>query len=48
MRTFRYDKLIRDKIVDSMIANGESPDYHVCSNEEFVSALQLKLAEEVS
>lgn len=48
MRTFLYNKLIRDKIVDSMIANGESPDYHTCSDKEFVSALKAKLSEEVA
>ncbi len=48
MRTFLYNKLIRDKIVDSMLANGETPDFHICSDGEFVSALTAKLSEEVA
>ena len=46
MRTFRFDKLIRDSIIESMIANGEKPEYHTCSDEEYVAALIAKLQEE--
>lgn len=48
MRTFRFDKLVRDKIVDHQLANGAKPDYRVLDDKEYLEALKAKLLEEAS
>ena len=45
MKTFR--KLIRDRIPEIMAANGEKAVTRVLSDEEFLTALENKLLEEV-
>jgi predicted house-cleaning noncanonical NTP pyrophosphatase (MazG superfamily) len=46
MRTFRYAKLIRDKILDHMLEQGEKPEYRVLSDAEYMLELRNKLQEE--
>ena len=43
-----YDKLVRDRIIDIIIANGESPVYHTLSDEEYLKELHKKLIEEAN
>lgn len=46
MRTFSFSKLVRDKIVDAIIANGNSPKWRTLSDEEYIKELKKKLVEE--
>lgn len=46
MRTFQYNKLIRDKILDHMLEEGEKPEWHELSDAEYALALRDKLVEE--
>lgn len=46
MRTFQYRKLIRDKILQSMLDMGEKPEWHELSDDDFAAALRDKLLEE--
>jgi len=48
MRTFRLDKLVRDKIVESTEAMGGSADHHVLEGEALTTALRNKLDEEIA
>lgn len=49
MRTFLFKKLVRDKILDSMLADqDQSPEYRIMDNEEYLVELKRKLLEEVS
>lgn len=48
MKTFRFDKLVRDKIVDSQLARGSKVDYHVLEGDEYIQALNDKLLEEAT
>ena len=41
-----YNKLVRDKIVDIIKANGEIPKYHTLSDEQYLEELHKKLLEE--
>ncbi|MBQ3502150.1 MAG: nucleoside triphosphate pyrophosphohydrolase [Clostridia bacterium] len=41
-----YNKLVRDKIIDIIRANGENPIYHTLSDEEYLAELHKKLIEE--
>ena len=41
-----YGKLVRDRIIDIIIANGESPVYHTLSDEEYLKELHKKVFEE--
>lgn len=41
-----YGKLVRDKIIDIISANGEKPSYHTLSDEEYLAELHKKLFEE--
>jgi len=43
-----YGKLVRDKIIDIIKANGEIPKYHKLSDEEFLNELHKKLLEEAN
>ena len=43
-----YGKLVRDKIVDIIKANGENPKYYKLSDEEFLNELHKKLIEEAN
>lgn len=46
MRKFAIKKLVRDNIVDHMIANGDKLNYRVMEPEEFKVELMKKLQEE--
>jgi predicted house-cleaning noncanonical NTP pyrophosphatase (MazG superfamily) len=46
-RTFRLNKLVRDKIIDSTIEYGGSVDYKILSGQELNDELVNKLIEEV-
>lgn len=41
-----YGKLVRDKIVDIIRSNGETPIYHTLNDEEYLNELHKKLLEE--
>lgn len=43
----QYNKLVRDKIPQKIIQNGETPNYYEASLEEFNQRLKDKLLEEV-
>ena len=43
-----YNKLVRDKIIDIILANGEKPIYHTLSDEEYLDELHKKLFEEAN
>lgn len=43
-----YGKLVRDKIIDIITANGEKPIYHTLSDEEYLNELHKKLFEEAN
>ncbi len=45
-RRFAYRKLIRDKILDTMRAGGQSPDYRIMEQKEYLNELCKKLIEE--
>ena len=43
-----YGKLVRDRIIDIIRANGENPIYHTLSDEEYLKELHKKLFEEAT
>ncbi len=43
-----YGKLVRDRIVDIIIANGETPKYHTLNDKEYLKELHKKLLEEAN
>ncbi|MBQ8430804.1 MAG: nucleoside triphosphate pyrophosphohydrolase [Clostridia bacterium] len=43
-----YNKLVRDKIIDIIISNGETHKSRVLSNEEYLEELHRKLFEEAN
>ena len=43
-----YGKLVRDRIIDIIRANGENPIYHTLSDEEYLNELHKKLFEEAN
>ena len=43
-----YNKLVRDKIIDKIIANGEKPKYSTLTKEQYINELHKKLLEEVN
>lgn len=43
-----YGKLVRDRIIDIIRANGETPVYHTLSGEEYLKELHKKLLEEAN
>lgn len=46
MLKFKFDKLVRDKIVDNQIASGAKPIYHTLGHEAHIKALVDKIIEE--
>ncbi len=47
MRTFRYDKLVRDKIVPDMEAEGSIVKWRVLNDDEYALEIAKKLEEEL-
>ena len=41
-----YNKLVRDKIPDIIMAQGEIPQFRILSDDEYTPALEQKLTEE--
>jgi predicted house-cleaning noncanonical NTP pyrophosphatase (MazG superfamily) len=48
MRKFKFQKLVRDLIVDQMKDGGASPTYHELSDKEHLAELKNKILEEAS
>jgi len=48
MRKFKFSKLVRDKIVDSIISNGGNPKWKVLSKRDYIEKLKKKIVEESS
>lgn len=49
MRTFKFDKLVRDKIVDHLLANSQVPQgVKTLAKEEFITELVKKVLEEAN
>ena len=48
MRTFVYRKLIRDKILDHMLSQGEQPKHHILNDHDYLLELRKKILEEGS
>lgn len=46
MPKFKFDKLVRDKIVDSQIATGAKPTFHILNPAEHKRELADKIVEE--
>jgi predicted house-cleaning noncanonical NTP pyrophosphatase (MazG superfamily) len=46
VRKFKFAKLVRDKIVEDIIAHGNKPKWRTLSREEFVAELKKKMVEE--
>jgi len=46
MRKFKFHKLVRDKIVEGIIASGNKPQYRTLSEDEFLIELKKKVIEE--
>ena len=43
-----YGKLVRDKIIDIIRKNGETPKYHTLSDEDYLEELHKKVFEEAN
>ncbi len=48
MRRFRFHKLVRDKIVEGIESAGNRANWRILSEEEFVTELKKKVAEEAA
>lgn len=48
MRTFRFGKLVRDKIVEGIIAGGGVPKWKTLSGKAYTHELKKKISEEAS
>ena len=44
----KYNKLVRDKIPEIIATDGKTCNTHILANEEYISALDVKLNEEVA
>ena len=43
-----YEKLVRDRIIDIIIAKGQKPVYHTLNDEDYLEELHKKLLEEAN
>ena len=43
-----YNKLVRDKIIDIIKSNGETPIYHTLNDDDYLDELHKKLIEEAN
>ena len=48
MKEIKFEKLVRDRIVESIKKQGDEPTYRVLGDEEYEMLLERKLDEEVS
>lgn len=48
MRRFKFSKLVRDKIVGSIISVGNKPNWHTLSDDDFIRELKNKIVEEAA
>lgn len=48
MRKFKFSKLVRDKIVDGIIAAGNTPHWRTLTDEEYIHELKKKVIEEAA
>lgn len=46
MRKFKFGKLVRDRIVNQIISDGNKPNWHELSNDKFIEELKKKIVEE--
>ena len=46
MRRFKFHKLVRDKIVQSIISVGNKPNFRKLTDKEFIQELKNKIVEE--
>jgi predicted house-cleaning noncanonical NTP pyrophosphatase (MazG superfamily) len=48
VRKFRFEKLVRDKIVENIKSAGNKPVWHTLSQDEYISELKRKVGEEAA
>jgi predicted house-cleaning noncanonical NTP pyrophosphatase (MazG superfamily) len=48
MLKFKFDKLVRDKIVDQQVASGAKPTYQVLDRQGHIDSLVKKISEEAT
>lgn len=46
--TFVLNKLVRNNVLESMIVNGQEPEYHVATGDELLRELTRKIREEAA
>ena len=46
MRIFRLDKLVKDKVYEAMIAEGQKVTYRILNDDEFALRIREKIVEE--
>ena len=46
MAKFKFNKLVRDKIVENIKKSGDTPQYKILSDAEYIKELKRKLIEE--
>ena len=46
MRKFKINRLVRDRIIPNIIAEGNKANFRILSNDEYISELKKKIHEE--